>query len=86
MNSEILILTASFAFLLLLRVPIAFCIGLSTLLTIHSLGNVPTGYVIAQRMSTGIASFPLLAIPFFILAGILMREGGMARRLIDHRT
>ncbi len=83
MNSEILILTASFAFLLLLRVPIAFCIGLSTLLTIHSLGNVPTGYVIAQRMSTGIASFPLLAIPFFILAGILMREGGMARRLID---
>ena len=37
----------------------------------------------AQRISTGIASFPLLAIPFFILSGILMGEGGMARRLID---
>ena len=34
-------------------------------------------------MSIGIASFPLLAIPFFILAGLLMGEGGIARRLID---
>src|SRR5690606_41218845 len=47
------------------------------------LGEVPTGYIVAQRMSVGIASFPLLAIPFFILSGVLMGEGGMARRLMD---
>lgn len=83
MDIEILILAMSFFFLLLLNVPIAVCIGLATILTIFSLGDVPTGYIVAQRISTGIASFPLLAIPFFILSGILMGEGGMARRMID---
>jgi tripartite ATP-independent transporter DctM subunit len=39
--------------------------------------------MVAQRVATGIASFPLLAIPFFVLSGVLMGEGGMARRLID---
>ena len=76
-------LKVSFVVLLLLHVPIAVAIGVCTLLTVVSLGNVPAQTIIAQRMSMGIASFPLLAIPFFILAGILMGEGGMARRLID---
>jgi tripartite ATP-independent transporter DctM subunit len=78
-----LILVASFFALLLLNVPIAVCIAVSTMLTIYSLGDVPTTYIVAQRMSTGIASFSLLAIPFFILSGVLMGEGGMARRLMD---
>jgi tripartite ATP-independent transporter DctM subunit len=80
---EVLILVVSFLILLVMNVPIAVAIGLSTFLTILSLGDVPTNYIIAQRMSTGIASFPLLAIPFFILSGVLMGQGGMARRLID---
>ncbi|HEX2101893.1 MAG TPA: TRAP transporter large permease, partial [Candidatus Synoicihabitans sp.] len=54
-----------------------------TAATIACLGDVPTSYVVAQRLSNGIASFPLLAIPFFVFAGVLMGEGGMARRLID---
>ncbi len=83
MEIEILILVVSFVVLLVLNVPIAFCIGISSVLTIYSLGNVPTGMIVSQRISTGIASFPLLAIPFFILSGILMGEGGMARRLMD---
>jgi len=83
MEIQVLILIFSFFSLLLLNVPIAICIGLATIFTIASLGDVPTGYIIAQRMSSGIASFPLLAIPFFILSGILMGEGGMARRLMD---
>jgi len=83
MEAQVIILAISFVVLLLLDVPIAVAIGLSTWLAILSLGEVPTCYIVAQRMSTGIASFPLLAIPFFILAGILMGEGGMARRLID---
>lgn len=83
MEIQVLILIFSFFSLLILNVPIAICIGLATIFTIASLGEVPTGYIIAQRMSSGIASFPLLAIPFFILSGILMGEGGMARRLMD---
>jgi tripartite ATP-independent transporter DctM subunit len=83
MEAQAIILATSFLTLLLMGVPIAVAIGLSTWLAVLSLGHVPTCYILAQRMSTGIASFPLLAIPFFILAGILMGEGGMARRLID---
>ncbi len=83
MEAQLAILVVSFVVLLAMNVPIAIAIGLSALLTIVSFGDVPATYVVAQRMSTGIASFPLLAIPFFILAGILMGEGGMARRLID---
>ncbi len=83
MEAQAIILVLSFITMLLIGVPIAVAIGLSTWLAVLSLGEVPTGYILAQRMSTGIASFPLLAIPFFILAGILMGEGGMARRLID---
>ncbi|WP_437947778.1 TRAP transporter large permease [Sorangium sp. So ce296] len=83
MEIQVLILVFSFFALLLLNVPVAVCIGLSTVLTIASLGDVPTAYIVAQRISTGIASFPLLAIPFFVLSGLLMGEGGMARRLMD---
>ena len=83
MDTEALILLTGFLVLLMLDVPIAVCIGGATVLTIYAIGDVPTGYVVAQRMSTGIASFPLLAIPFFVLSGVLMGEGGMARRLID---
>ncbi len=83
MDTVALILLLSFVALLLLDVPIAVCIGVATVLTVFAIGDVPTGYVVAQRMSTGIASFPLLAIPFFVLSGVLMGEGGMARRLID---
>ncbi len=82
MEEQVLILITSFVVLLLMNVPIAICIGLSTLLTFYSIGDIPTGPIVAQRVSMGIASFPLLAIPFFILSGILMGEGGMARRLI----
>lgn len=83
MEIAIVILVASFLVLLVMDVPVAIAIGISALLTILSVGDVPANYLVAQKMSTGIMSFSLLAIPFFILAGILMGEGGMARRLID---
>ena len=82
-DPEILVLVISFAVLLVMNVPIAVAIGISALLTIIAIGNVPPCYVVAQRMSSGVASFPLLAIPFFVLAGNLMGAGGMARRLVD---
>jgi len=83
MEPTIIILLFSFASLLALNVPIAVGIASATLLTVYSLGSVPTSYIVAQRMTVGIASFPLLAIPFFILSGELMGQGGMARRLMD---
>lgn len=83
MEIQVLILVVVFFGLLLMNVPIAVCIAMASMATIFSLGEVPTAYITAQRISTGIASFPLLAIPFFILAGVLMAEGGMARRLMD---
>lgn len=83
MDIHIAILIATFAIFILLNVPIAFSIGLATFFTILSLGDIPTCTIIAQRLQSGINSFALLAIPFFILAGILMGRGGMAFRLIN---
>lgn len=83
MSAELIALLIVFVTALALGVPVAVCLGLTAIIAIASIGDVPTGYLVAQRVATGIASFPLLAIPFFILSGLLMGEGGMARRLID---
>lgn len=81
--TEILILVISFIILLGIGVPIAWCIGLSSLFTlIVSIETIPAFTTLAQRMATGLDSFTLLAIPFFILAGQLINSGGLAHRLI----
>lgn len=80
----VLILIISFLILLALGVPIAFCIGISGILTLLSgVPLFPSLTTMAQQMATALDSFPLLAIPFFVLAGQLMNRGGIARRLID---
>ena len=80
----ILILMLSFALLLAVGVPIAFCIGISTVATmLLSIDALPVMTTVAQRMASGLNTFALLAIPFFILAGQLMNRGGIARRLVD---
>ncbi|MEL6142386.1 MAG: TRAP transporter large permease, partial [Bacteroidota bacterium] len=59
-------------------------IGLSSIFTmLVSIPAIPAFTTVAQRMATGLDSFTLLAIPFFILAGQIMNRGGIARRLID---
>lgn len=81
---DLLVLVVSFAGMLLIGVPIAYSIGLATLATmLVSMGTWPALTTQAQRIATGLDSFALLAIPFFILAGQIMNRGGMARRLID---
>lgn len=83
-TTEILILVLTFVSLLAIGVPISFSIGIASLATmLLSIKAVPSVTTISQRMATGIDSFALLAIPFFILAGQLMNSGGIARRLID---
>ena len=81
---DVLVLLLSFVFLLAVGVPISYCIGISTVLTmLLSIQTMPALTTEAQRIATGLDSFPLLAIPFFILAGQIMNQGGIARRLID---
>lgn len=78
---DILILFGSFALFLLLAVPIGIALGLSTLITIFSCSSIPV-IIIAQNAFAGLDSFPLLAIPFFMLAGSLMTYGGISRRIV----
>ncbi len=81
---DLIILAGSFLILLALGVPIAFGIGIATAITmIVSIPAGPALTTVAQQMATGLDSFALLAIPFFVLAGQLMNRGGIARRLID---
>mgnify|MGYP001039279879 CR=1 FL=1 len=81
---EVLILVVSFVTLLALGVPIAFSIGISAIVTmLVSIDSIPAFTTMAQRIVTGLDSFALLAIPFFILAGQIMNRGGIANRLID---
>jgi len=83
MNTAIIILIISFLILLVMNVPIAVCIGLATFWAIKSLGTVSAVNIVSPRFATGIDSFALLAIPFFILMGQLMGKGGIAKRLVD---
>ena len=79
----IAILVLSFVILLVLGVPIAWCIGLAATLTmLVNIPMLPALTTVAQQMAAGLDSFGLLAIPFFILAGQLMNRGGIAQRLI----
>lgn len=82
-TAAVLTLVLSFVILLFLNVPVAFCMGISTLLSVLVIGDLPSFLIVAQKMATGIDSFALLAIPFFILSGLFMGRGGIARRLID---
>jgi tripartite ATP-independent transporter DctM subunit len=77
----IIILLSSFVLLILLRFPIALTLIASSLLTVIYL-DIPLP-VIGQQMVQGMNSFSLLAIPFFILTGQIMSEGGLATRIVN---
>lgn len=74
------LLFASLAFLLLVRVPIGFALLLSSAITIAFLG-IPLSIVI-QRLYAGLNGFPLLAVPLFLIAGAFMNFGGVTDRLL----
>lgn len=80
--SGLTIIFVSFAILLLLNVPVAYSLALSGMAYIALTGNFEmTSF--ASVMINGVDSFPLLAIPFFILAGAFMDAGGISRRIVD---
>ena len=68
--------------LMLLGLPIAVSMALTSILTFVALGEPNLLSMVPQRMYAGTTGFPLLAIPFFILAGNLMNTGGMTQRLV----
>ncbi len=77
---ELWILFGTFAFLMLIGTPIAFCLGVSSLATVIYMGLPPL--VVFQRMNSGMSVFSMLAIPFFIYSGDLMVRGGIAGRIV----
>lgn len=72
----------SLAVLLLLNVPLAIGIAFASLIALMFVSDFPT-FVAVQRLFTGLDSFPLMAIPFFIIAGKIMEIGGISKRLIN---
>ena len=75
------VLFISFFVFLILGVPIALCLGLSSVCAILYSGTSLT--IVATNMYSGISKFLLLAIPFFVLSGNIMAKAGISRRLID---
>ncbi|ULC59040.1 TRAP transporter large permease subunit [Flaviramulus sp. BrNp1-15] len=79
----IIVLVLSFIGLLSIGMPVAWSIAISSVLTMMvSIPALPAFTTVSQRMGTGLDSFALLAIPFFVLSGQLMNKGGIAHRLI----
>lgn len=82
--SSLLLILAVLLILLALGVPIAYAIGISALVAILPTMPLDVSVVTAaQRTFVGMSNFSLTAIPFFILAGNLMNQGGIAKRLVD---
>jgi tripartite ATP-independent transporter DctM subunit len=81
-------LVVLFVIFLVMNMPVAYAIAMATcgaffVLNLSGGDDLPAATIIAQKMVSGIDSFALLAIPFFILSGLLMGQGGLARRLFD---
>ena len=79
-----IVLVLVFFLMLAMSVPVSFSIISASLLTIIMFLTPGFGmFVSAQKIVSGIDSFTLLAVPFFVLAGLLMSSGGIAKRLIN---
>ncbi|MBF9023517.1 TRAP transporter large permease subunit [Rhodobacterales bacterium FZCC0069] len=77
------VLFISLVVLLLVSVPIGVCLGLATMTVMLFVDGSPPLVLLARSVVTGADSFPLIAVPLFILAGDLMQHGGMSRRIVS---
>lgn len=77
-----LLLFGTFVAFLAAAVPVAISLGLASAFALLYSGKVSSSFI-AQGLVTSIDSFPLMAVPFFILAGELMGQGGLSRRLLN---
>lgn len=76
------ILAISFIVLLILGMPVAFALGISSMLSVIITEVVPVNYL-TQTMFGAVDSYSLLAVPLFVLSGVIMEYGGLSKRLID---
>ncbi len=77
-----IILSVAFLGFIAINIPIAFSMGLASIFGLLLKGNIPL-VILPQKIFTGCDSFPLLAVPLFILAGALMDTGGISLRLVN---
>lgn len=77
-----LLLFGSFALLLIIGVPISFALGIAAIVAL-TIGTTTPLVIGVQMMFSAVDSFPMMAIPFFLLAGNIMSKGGISRRLIN---
>lgn len=71
-----------FIILLILGIPIAIALGLSSVISLALFPSFSL-IIVIQRMFVSVNSFPLLALPLFMLAGLLMGSGGISKRIVD---
>ncbi|SDO27961.1 TRAP transporter large permease [Vreelandella arcis] len=76
------ILAISFIVLLILGMPVAFALGISSMLSVIITEVVPVNYL-TQTMFGAVDSYSLLAVPLFVFSGVIMEYGGLSKRLID---
>ncbi len=80
--NAVILLFGYFVFFVILGIPMAFSLGLSAFATVLGAGTLPVDYL-AQISFTSIDSFPIMAIPFFVAAGVFMGAGGLSTRLLS---
>jgi C4-dicarboxylate transporter DctM subunit len=76
-------LIGSLVFCFLINVPIGFALGIATVASMVLGGSSMSLALIPQRMVAGVNTFPLLAIPFFMMAGAVMERGGVSKRIVE---
>ncbi|WP_374634404.1 TRAP transporter large permease subunit, partial [Paracoccus sp. (in: a-proteobacteria)] len=75
------VIALAFVGLLALGVPVVFVLGASAVLALVTTTEVPVA-IVSQRVFAGLNSFTLMAIPFFVFAGVIMDAGGISRRIV----
>ena len=81
-SGQTLLASVTMLWIVALGVPVAFAMGISVFAAV-SFGSTYPNIVLVKEMFSGLDSFPLLAVPFFILAGNIMVKSGVAARLVD---
>lgn len=81
---DALVIMGTFFLLLAVGVPVAYTLGLTALVgAVYFSGDMSFMTIVMLKMGDGVNKFTLLAIPFFVLAGAIMAEGGIASRLVN---
>ncbi len=80
--TSVIVMFASMLLLIFIGMPIGYAIGFSSTITFLFFSDISVS-IVAQNAFTGLNSFVLLAVPLFIFAGVIMSEGGIAKRLVD---